>query len=383
MSAWSSAVLCATALLACAAPLAAQPASLVYRLGRDTAAIEQFTRTPTEITGDMVQRTGAAVARFQYRMALNKAGRPTSASIRRVQPDGTELPTGVRETRFTVTADSVIREVIFPDSTQRRAFAARNGLINFPHFMYGPLEVLHALRARKTATDSIPAVGQGGGLGFTGFAAAENDGLRLRGGSYPTYLRFDAASRLQSVDGSGTTSKVLATRGAGGLDMRAVAMAMAPTGVLSARETARAAFGPGGMVLVDYGRPAVRERTVWGGTLVPFDSVWRTGANDATHLFTTRPLTFGTLALAPGMYTLWVQHTRNGPILHVNSQTGQWGTQYDATKDVGTVAMQLAPTAAHVEVMQMSVKALGPTRGVLEIAWGPSVASVPFTVGAR
>jgi hypothetical protein len=49
------------------------------------------------------------------------------------------------------------------------------------------------------------------------------------------------------------------------------------------------------MVVVDYGRPQVRERTVWGGTLVPFDSVWRAGANDATHLFTTRPLTLGSV----------------------------------------------------------------------------------------
>jgi hypothetical protein len=376
-------VLLGATLLGAPAALMAQPASFVYRLGRDTAAIEQFTRTPTELAGEMVQRAGAAVARYQYRVAVNKAGRPTAASIKRVQPDGSDMPTGVRETRFTVMPDSVIREVVFADSTQRRAFAARGGMINFPHFMYGPLELLHALRVKKQPTDSLVAIGQGGGLGHTGFVAAENDGVRLRGGSYPTYLRFDAMSRLQSVDGSGTTSKVLATRGAGGIDMRAIAMAMAPTGVLSLRETARAAFGAGGMVLVDYGRPSVRERTVWGGTLVPFDSVWRTGANDATHLFTTRALAFGSVSVAPGMYTLWVQHTRSGPLLHINSQTGQWGTQYDGSKDVGTVPMQLAPTASHVEVMQINVKAMGATRGMLEIAWGGSVASVGFGVSGR
>jgi hypothetical protein len=196
-------------------------------------------------------------------------------------------------------------------------------------------------------------------------------------------LRFDAANRLQSLDGRGTTNKVVGERASGRVDIAALGRAMKPTRVLSAREDARAAFGPGGMVVVDYGRPQVRERTVWGGTLVPFDSVWRAGANDATHLFTTRPLTLGTMNLAPGMYTLWVQHTRQATFLIVNRQTGQWGTQYDATQDLGRVEMQSAPAPSHVEEMTIAVRALGPTRGAIELAWGDRVMTAPFGVGTR
>ena len=145
----------------------------------------------------------------------------------------------------------------------------------------------------------------------------------------------------------------------------------------------RAAFGPGGMVIVDYGRPSARERSVWGGALVPFDSVWRAGANDATHLFTTRTLTLGSLTLPPGMYSLWVQHMRSGTVLIVNKQTGQWGTQYDASQDLGRVPMQMADTPSHVEVFTLNVKALGPVRGAIEMAWGSNVASVQFGVAAR
>jgi hypothetical protein len=137
------------------------------------------------------------------------------------------------------------------------------------------------------------------------------------------------------------------------------------------------------MIVVDYGRPSVRDRSVWGGTLVPFDSVWRAGANDATHLFTTRTLTMGSLTLAPGMYSLWVQHTRTGTFLIVNKQTGQWGTQYDAAQDLGKVALTMAPTPSHVEEFTIAVKALGATRGALELSWGSQMASAPFTVGAR
>jgi hypothetical protein len=195
-------------------------------------------------------------------------------------------------------------------------------------------------------------------------------------------LRFDANDRLQSLDGSGTTNKAQATRGAAGADIAALARTMKATGVLSLREDARAGFGPGGMVIVDYGRPHVRERTVWGGMLVPFDSVWRAGANDATHLITTRTLTLGSMTLVPGMYTLWVQHTRGGTFLIVNRQTGQWGTQYDASQDIGRVELQSAPSPSHVEELTIAVRARTPAQGTLELAWSDRVMSVPFGVSA-
>ena len=54
------------ALLLAAAPSAAsaQGALLVYRLGKDTLAVEQYSRTATGMSGEMVQRTGSAVVRF-------------------------------------------------------------------------------------------------------------------------------------------------------------------------------------------------------------------------------------------------------------------------------------------------------------------------------
>ncbi len=366
-----------------ALPASAQPASLVYRLGKDTVAIEQYTRTPTGVSGEMVQRSGAAVVWWRYALTVGADGRPTAATLSRVPIDGA-LPAGTpRETRITVSADSVVREVVFADSIQRRAFAAPRALVNFPTFIYGPTEVLAELRRVGTAIDSLPALGMTGTLGFIGATSIGGDLWRLRGGAYAMVLQFDGAGRLQTLDGSGTTNKVLATRGPGGIDLAAVARTMRPTGVLSPRENVRAAFGPGGMVVIDYGRPQVRERTAWGGTLVPYDSVWRTGANDATHLFTTRTLTMGALVVPPGMYTLWLQHTRAGTWLIVNRQTGQWGTQYDASQDLGRVPMTITDATGFQEVFRIAVLAAGTTSGTLELAWGDKVARAPFTVSPR
>jgi len=277
-----------------------------------------------------------------------------------------------------VTADSIVRETVFADSTPRRAFAAKQAMINFPTFIYGPTELLAGLAKTKAAVDSLPALGLTGNLGLTGITSAGGDSVRLRGGAYAMLLRFDANQRLQSVDGSFTTNKSVGTRGSA-LDIVAIAKSMKPTGTLSLRETARGAFGQGGMVIVDYGRPSVRDRTVWGGTLVPFDTVWRTGANDATHLFTSRTLTMGDVVVPPGAYTLFVQHTRTGTWLLVNKQVGQWGTVYSAANDLGRVPMQMSATPSHVEEFTIVVRAINATRGTIEMSWGPGMMSVPFT----
>jgi hypothetical protein len=191
----------------------AQQASLVYRLGKDTVAIEQYTRSATGMTGEMVQRSGAAVARYQYTITLAKNGRPTTASIKRLNADGSLPPNTPSDTRFTVTADSIVRETVFADSTPRRAFAAKQAMINFPTFIYGPTELLAALAKTKAPVDSLPALGLTGNLGVTGITAAGGDSVRLRGGAYAMILRFDANQRLQSVDGAFTTNKSVGTRG--------------------------------------------------------------------------------------------------------------------------------------------------------------------------
>ncbi len=373
-----SSLLIASALVA-SAPLSAQTATFVYKLGTDTVAIEQYTRTNNKMSGNMVQRSGATVLRVDYDITFGADNRPTAANITRRNGDGTPIANSFTTTRFSFTADSAIRENVFADSVQRRAFAVRKAMVNFPTFVYGPTELMAAMRKAGTAVDSLPAIGLAGNVGMTGLESVGGDTMRLRGGAYAMLLTFDAKSQLQVMNGIFTTNKAVGTRGAKSLDIAAVARSMKPTGVLSVRDDARGSFGAGGMVIIDYGRPHVRERTVWGGALVPFDSIWRAGANDATHLFTTRTLALGSMTLAPGMYTLWVQHTKNGTFLIVNKQTGQWGTAYDARQDIGRVEMQLTPAPSHVEEFTINVKALSGTRGAIEMSWGANVFTVPFT----
>jgi hypothetical protein len=92
-------------------------------------------------------------------------------------------------------------------------------------------------------------------------------------------------------------------------------------------------------IRIEYGQPHARGRKIEGG-LIPLDSVWRFGANAATTLHSDVDITLGTVAIPRGDYTLFLQHTSSGTWhLVVNRGTGQWGTDYDASKDVGRVAL--------------------------------------------
>jgi hypothetical protein len=98
-------------------------------------------------------------------------------------------------------------------------------------------------------------------------------------------------------------------------------------------------------VLVDYSRPSARGRTVWGGALVPYGQVWRTGANAATQLVTSADLTIGGAAVPAGTYTLFTLPTADGGQLIVNKKTGEWGTEYDAAQDLVRIPLRASALA--------------------------------------
>src|SRR6202008_269248 len=103
---------------------------------------------------------------------------------------------------------------------------------------------------------------------------------------------------------------------------------------LSVRDTVRARVG-GAAFAVDYGRPLARGRVLLGN-VISYDRVWRTGANAATQLTTSVPLSLAGVSVPAGTYTLWTVPHRDGVALIVNKQIGQWGTEYGRAHDLGT-----------------------------------------------
>ncbi len=130
---------------------------------------------------------------------------------------------------------------------------------------------------------------------------------------------------------------------------------------------------------IQYSAPSMRGRKIFGD-LVPYDKVWRAGANAATSFHTSANITIGSLNVPAGDYTLYVLPAANQWQLIVNKQTGQWGLTYNQPQDLGRVAMKLSKASAPVETYKMTLSSTGAKTGQLRLEWENTVATVPITV---
>src|SRR5689334_11868123 len=105
---------------------------------------------------------------------------------------------------------------------------------------------------------------------------------------------------------------------------------------------------------VDYWRPYRRNRQIFGA-VVPWDRVWRTGANNATQLRSEDNLEFAGNKLAGGKYSIWTYPTESGLQLIFNKKADVWGTEYDSTANFFKVPLTVAKTSAPVEIFTISL----------------------------
>lgn len=374
--------LSACALLA--TPLAAQvrpQGAFIVRLGADTIAVERYTRTANRVEGDIVNRS-PGVRVTHYVVDLDASGRPTKVDYFSRLPNGDPLPGNAKKVTMTFRADSAWSEVLTAADTIVRGTAKVSpGTVVSIANSYAMYET--SLMSHRKANLATGAVS----LWAPGAPAASALKLTIAGNQAtmdyfgdPVIISTDAAGHILAVDGSRTTNKVMVERIATA-DIAALATsfgARAAMGLTSPRDTVRATSA-GTQLLIDYGRPHVRGRTVWGGTLVPFDVVWRTGANAATQFTTSTDLVIGGAPVPAGTYTLWTWPTANGYQLIINKQTKQWGTEYKADQDL--VRVPLTATSLSSPVEQFTF-AIDPTAdgGTIRMMWLDKQLAVPFSV---
>ena len=132
----------------------------------------------------------------------------------------------------------------------------------------------------------------------------------------------------------------------------------------------------GKTVSIHYNAPSMRGRKIFGG-LVPYDKVWRTGANPATSLKTDINLKIGSATVPAGSYTLYTLPSASGWKLIINKQTGQWGTKYDQSQDLARVDMKTDTLSSPQEVMSITLEPFHDKTSSLHVRWETTDASVP------
>jgi hypothetical protein len=136
----------------------------------------------------------------------------------------------------------------------------------------------------------------------------------------------------------------------------------------------------GANLSIEYGRPNLKGRTP-GKDVDPYEGrEWRTGADEATTLVTSRALKFGDLSVPAGTYTLYTIPVKGTWQLVVSKKTGQWGIPYPKGEDLGRAAMTMGKPAKPADQLTISVEDTA-RGGTLHIDWGTTRASIPFTVG--
>jgi hypothetical protein len=135
-------------------------------------------------------------------------------------------------------------------------------------------------------------------------------------------------------------------------------------------------------ISINYGRPSIRGRVIMGG-LVPWNEVWRTGANEATHLRTNFDMTLGGVPVTRGRYTLWTIPSKDHWTVIINKQTGQWGTRYDDKQDLARFSVTPEVLPSTVDTFTMTLRPAGATSGVLALRWEKTGISIPFEKNDR
>jgi len=358
--------------------------AFVVRLGRDTTSVERFTESGGKIVLDQVARA-PRVLRRHASYALTPGGTPTEVDL---LVTGVGVPTGappLQHLTARVMNDSISIEIRADTAVRRsgRALPAGTAIpVISPWLMYDRLSARLARSKADSVHTAMLFLG-GPDVSWVAVRRLGRDSVDIETEFDRYHAKVDKAGHLLAVRPIRGTQQFSVDRVAT-IDVDATAAAFAaqeqqggPLGPLSPRDTARATVA-GANLWVDYGRPSVRGRKIFGG-VVPWGEVWRTGANAATQFKTDKPLAFGSTVVPAGMYTLWTLPTPDGWTLIINGETGQWGTEHHADKDLYRIPLSVETNDSPVERFLIHIADQGDS-GQLHIVWDKTVLAASFTV---
>ena len=135
-------------------------------------------------------------------------------------------------------------------------------------------------------------------------------------------------------------------------------------------------------VNIEYSRPSVRDRVIFGD-LVPYNEMWRTGANASTKIEFSDKVSINGKDLPAGKYALYAipGETTWTIVFHKNLEYwGTGGAQYKESEDALRVEVPAKKTTSSVESFTISIDNLKMDGADLTLAWANTKVAVPFKV---
>ena len=134
-----------------------------------------------------------------------------------------------------------------------------------------------------------------------------------------------------------------------------------------------------GEVTIVYSRPMARGRKIFGG-LVPFDSLWRTGASGATTIQFSEEIIMGNKIIKAGKYALFTIPREKEWTIIINADTALHGAfGYDDKKDIHRFNVKSEKSHSFSEAFTIDLNELARTgEGVLSLTWENTVVKIPL-----
>ena len=134
-------------------------------------------------------------------------------------------------------------------------------------------------------------------------------------------------------------------------------------------------------VKINYHRPLVNGRKIFGTPVAPYGQVWRAGANENTTIEFTDPVTIEGKPLAKGVYGLHVIPEKDSWTLIFSKNSTSWGSfTYDQKEDA--LRVSVTPEKSEMqEALKYDIDLVKPDSAVVKLRWAD--VAVPFTVSLQ
>ncbi|MGQ9643890.1 MAG: DUF2911 domain-containing protein [Ignavibacterium sp.] len=134
-------------------------------------------------------------------------------------------------------------------------------------------------------------------------------------------------------------------------------------------------------VRIIYGRPGVKGREIWGG-LVPYNQVWRAGANEATKFIFSSDVYIEGKLLKAGAYSFFAIPGKNEWTLIFNKVADQWGAfEYNEAQDALRIKVKPEKSITHQEWLAYTITKTSDYSAVIRLEW--EKLKVPFKVEVK
>ncbi len=136
-------------------------------------------------------------------------------------------------------------------------------------------------------------------------------------------------------------------------------------------------------IQLTYSRPSARGRTIFG-SLVPYGQVWRTGADSATQISFSTPVSVHGKSVPAGTYELFTIPSEQEWVVIFHEHKSQWGSYaYDSKHDVARVVAKPVQLSQPMETLTLSIDSLTANTAVLNITWDQFRVPVDITIDVR